>query len=211
MPSSPSKRAQGFLTRFGSARWRRRLAKQWKSEGYPSPAPPQVKEAVFRRYNLPGSIWVETGTWMGDTTDFLSRFAKHVWTIEPGPELAARARIRFENYANVTVVEGLSEEQLEPILSTISGDACLWLDGHFSSGDTYQGPLDTPIVLELEALSRHLSRLNRVVVLVDDIRCFDPSNPEYANYPSRSDLVAWADSHGFEWSIEHDIFVARKV
>ena len=198
-----------MLAPMGRAKWRLQMEREWKKRGYGVPAPAAVKESVFLRYNIPGSSWVETGTWLGDTTDFLSGFAKHVWSIEPGPELARNAKQRFLDRRNVTIVEGQSEDQLGPILDQIPGDVCLWLDGHFSAGDTFQGPMDTPIEAELRLVQDHLGRLGRVTVLVDDVRCFDPSIPEYSSYPSRSSLVSWADSCKLDWTIEHDIFIAR--
>jgi len=196
------------LAPIGRVRRNLRNEQGWKRGGYASPVPTRVKQAVLKRHHISGGTWVETGTWMGDTTDFLSGIADHVWSIEPGPELAARARERFLDRDNVTIVEGLSEDHLGHILESLHGDVCLWLDGHYSAGDTFQGPMDTPITMELREVERHLPRLDHVTVLVDDVRCFDPSLPEYATYPSRDWLVEWATSQGLSWTIEHDIFVA---
>lgn len=182
----------------------------WKADGYGVPAPPDVKQAVLLRYNIPASVWIETGTWHGDTTVFLAQFARHVWTIEPGPSLAQAASLRFADQPNVSVIEGLSETSLDGILAQVSGDVCFWLDGHYSAGDTYQGPVDTPIVAELDIITRHLDRLGHVAVLIDDVRCFDPNVPAYSHYPTRSSLVDWADSHQLTWTIEHDIFAATR-
>ncbi len=55
-----------------------------------------------------------------------------------------------------------------------------------------------------------MTQFDAVTVLVDDVRCFDPSQTEYAQYPSRSTLVAWADRLDLWWIIEHDIFVALR-
>ena len=96
------------------------------------------------------------------------------------------------------------------MLSGLTGDVSFWLDGHYSGGDTYQGPLDTPIREELNEISQMLDQLNSVSVFVDDIRCFDPSSQEYSQYPSRNWLAQWADQNGLNWTIEHDIFIAYK-
>lgn len=195
--------------RAGAARRRIRSDREWKRAGFSVPAPSHVKRAVLARYNIPGSSWVETGTWLGDTTEFLSGFASHVWTIEPGPALASTAKERFRAVGNVTVIEGLSEEHLDAVVTQLQGSVCFWLDGHFSAGDTFQGPSDTPIMDELAVIAGHLKRLQSVVVLVDDVRCFDPSDPRYATYPTRTALVSWADDNQLDWTVEHDIFVAR--
>ena len=39
---------------------------------------------------------------------------------------------------------------------------------------------------------------------------FDPAKPEFADYPSKAFLIAWAERLGFSWHIEQDIFVARR-
>ena len=55
-----------------------------------------------------------------------------------------------------------------------------------------------------------LDRFEDVRILIDDARCFDPQLKEYADYPSRSNLVQWAERNGLFWTIESDIFIACK-
>ena len=173
------------------------------------PAPPRVKRAVLRRYGATEGTWVETGTYRGDTTAFLARAAQHVYSIEPGPDLARDARERFAADSRVTIVEGLAEDRLAEVLDGIeAGPVSFWLDGHYSAGVTHRGPSETPIRAELAVVEKHLDRLTPVSVLIDDVRCFDPTNPEYAEYPSRGWLVGWAERNGLVWTIEHDIFAA---
>ena len=181
---------------------------QWKARDFVMPAPQRVKWSVLRRYGQPTDVWVETGTYRGDTTAYLARTAAHVHSIEPGPELAEAARWRFRDDTRVSILQGLSEERLPELLETLEGPVSFWLDGHFSAGVTFRGPADTPIRDELDVIGRHLGRLGRVSVLVDDVRCFDPSNPSFASYPTRGWLVEWAEGHGLTWTIEHDIFAA---
>jgi hypothetical protein len=180
----------------------------WKSSQYAMPAPQEVKWAVLRRYGGPADTWVETGTYLGDTTDFLASTAKHVYSIEPAPELVTRARHRFQDNARVTIVAGLSEDTLGPILDELAGPVSFWLDGHYSAGITHRGPEDTPIRAELTVIEEHLPRLGPVTVLVDDVRLFDPRIPEFSSYPPRAWLVSWAERNHLVWNIEHDIFAA---
>lgn len=86
----------------------------------------------------------------------------------------------------------------------------MWLDGHYSAGNTFQGPIDTPIRQEMAALEERQERFAALTVLVDDVRCFDSGNDDNGAYHSRSWLVAWANRCGMAWTIEHDIFVAWK-
>ncbi|MDD2857597.1 MAG: hypothetical protein PHU75_02885 [Candidatus Nanopelagicales bacterium] len=192
-------RTQGFHART--------LAR-WPLRGYSVPAPQHVKLGVLRRYGHAGGTWVETGTYLGDTTAVLARTALRVHTIEPSADLAQRARQRFVDHPNVTIHEGLSEDLLPGILDTIDGTLSLWLDGHASGGITHTGPVVTPIREELAAIEQRLDRWDSVTVLVDDFRGFGALAGEEGAYPSRSSLVQWADRCGFGWTVEHDIFVA---
>ncbi len=182
---------------------------KWRDSNFAMPAPQEVKWAVLARYDISDSTWIETGTLFGDTTSFLSTRAKHVYSVEPDLQLASRATKRFAQTREVTIVNGLSEDHLDDLLSRIDGPTSLWLDGHFSGGVTFQGPLDTPIKEELRILGRHISRLVDVAVFIDDLRLFDASHPDAQSYPGRTSLVNWAEQHRLWWTIEHDIFVAR--
>jgi hypothetical protein len=185
------------------------LMLEWEKRRFSAPSPHFVKQAVVLRNGLDHCTWVETGTYMGDTTELLSKVARQVYSIEPEPKLFAAAVKRFEAAANVKIINGISEAVFPELLPTLNGDVCFWLDGHYSAGVTYQGPQDTPITDELASVAANLKNFSQAVVMVDDIRCFDPSNPEYANYPTLDFLVDWARATGLKWHIEQDIFVAR--
>ena len=181
---------------------------QWSARGFASPPPPDVKQALLKRYGDPRSDWIETGTYQGDTTAFLAEIGRSVHSIEPQPELAARARERFADFPTVTIIEGLSEDCLDGVLSALSGSVRLWLDGHYSEGVTHKGPQDTPIRDELSIIERHLDHISDIAVMIDDMRMFDSGWSNAVNYPSRSELVLCADRLNFWWTIEHDVFVA---
>ena len=172
------------------------------------PAPTQVKWAVLHRYGGTTDTWIETGTYLGDTTEYLARTAKHVFSIEPEDNLAMRAAKKFSLHNNVTIIHGLSEDHIDNLLDSVEGPVSLWLDGHYSAGITFKGPIDTPIERELDAIARRLYRLDVAAVFIDDVRCFNPQIPDYAAYPHRSSLVRWAENCQLDWTIEHDIFVA---
>lgn len=174
--------------------------------GRAGPAPRSVKNAVLLRYGIADATWVETGTFLGQTAEFLARSARHVFTIEPSRPLFTRAACRFAG-SNVTVLNGTSESVLPDLLPTLSGPVNFWLDGHYSAGVTYCGATVTPIAAELEAIDRSLANFGPVVVLVDDVRLFG-SDP---GYPALSYVTEWADRAGLAWHIEHDILIMRSA
>jgi hypothetical protein len=183
--------------------------RNWADREFAAPSPHFVKQKVLLRNGLRDATWVETGTYMGDTTSVLSKVAKMVYSIEPDPMLFSKAEKKFSNTTNVKLIKGLSEDVFPKLLPTITGNICFWLDGHYSEGITFKGPQDTPIMDELGVIERNLARMNKIVVMVDDVRCFDPKNPEYSAYPPVDLLVDWARKHNLTWNIEHDIFIAK--
>jgi glycosyltransferase involved in cell wall biosynthesis len=183
--------------------------KDWADREFAAPSPHFVKQKVLLRNGLPDATWVETGTYMGDTTTVLSKVAKMVYSIEPEPTLFSKAEEKFRNASNVKIIRGLSEDVFPKLLPTIGGDVCFWLDGHYSAGITFKGPQHTPIIDELAAIGRNIEQMGKIVVMVDDVRCFDPGNPEYSAYPPVDVLVDWARKHNLTWHIEHDIFIAK--
>lgn len=185
--------------------------RDWIATGYAPPSPPHIKRAVLMRLGLSDATWIETGTFMGDTTAMLAQTAKHVYTIEPDRALYEQAVKRFKSLSHVDVMHGLSEDVLPTVLSKVSGDVCFWLDGHYSGGITHQGPIDCPVRQELRHIDLNMSRFDRFVVLIDDARCFDPTISDYSDYPSLDFLVDWCRANGLKWYLEHDIFVARSA
>jgi hypothetical protein len=188
----------------------RMQAKQWRRRLYDVPAPQKVKWAVLERHAIPGATWVETGTYKGDTTEFLAARAPMVYSVEPADALYQAVKMRFKNCRNVKLLHGPSETIFPSLVKQLRGDVCFWLDGHASGGDTFQGVSATPVMKELQEIEASLHSFSSIIVFVDDMRCFDPAIPEYADYPSRAALVQWAERQGMKWHIEHDIFVARR-
>ena len=181
---------------------------EWSRRQYDAPSPRLIKRQVLLRNGFSNAIWVETGTFLGETTDFLSKNAKMVYSVEPEPNLFERAQRKFSRSENIKILNGTSELVFPQLLPTLSGAVNFWLDGHYSAGITFKGQKDTPVVEELLAIEANLVNFSEVCVLIDDLRCFKPHKEEYAHYPTVNHLVDWAGKNMLNWHIEHDIFVA---
>ena len=181
----------------------------WVKRGYSAPSPHFMKQACLLRNGFSSATWVETGTFLGQTTQLLAKHAPKVYSVEPESALFARACKLFSKHKNVEILNGTSEDIFPKLLPTISGDVNFWLDGHYSAGITFRGSRDTPVLEELACIARNLSNFGKVCILIDDIRCFNPKIPEYSSYPDLNVLVAWAAEKGMIWHVEHDIFIAK--
>lgn len=202
-----------FISNFRAQQRRKRNTqneyKEWRERQFASPSPSEIKRAVLLRHGTKNATWVETGTFMGETSGLLATHGKQVYTIEPEPKLFAGATERLKKLSNVEVIHGTSEEVFPKLLPRLSGAINFWLDGHYSGGLTFEGVSHCPVKEELKLISSCQSQFTSLVVMIDDIRCFQPDISEFKDYPSLDELVDWARSMKMSWTIEHDIFIAR--
>lgn len=204
-----------FLTRANPKILKKYLADistlEWVERDFALPASNAVKNKVLSRYAIPDATWIESGTFYGNTSAFLAGIGKIVYTIEPSEVMFNIGKKKLEKIKNVTQLFGTSEDILPQLCAEIQGNICFWLDGHYSSGETYKGQNETPILEEMRIIGMHLKNYENICVFIDDVRCFNPEMKEYENYPSVSWLVQTADEWGMQWKIEHDIFICWKL
>ena len=181
----------------------------WMARGYGSPAPFNVKLQTLFRNALPNSDWIETGTYLAETTVALAKqFPKNqVLSIEPQLQIHRFVSDEFSNFKNITFLLGSSEDRFEEAILQLNQNLNFWLDGHFSGDITFQGEVESPILYELEMIEKHSVRMKNFCVLIDDFRLFGVS----PGYPSKYTIVDWANRLQLDWRIENDIFVAKLI
>lgn len=178
----------------------------WRSNGFAAPPPPSVKRRALRRNAIVGGTFVETGTFLGDTSVEATAYSHRVITIEASPTLCAYLRRRFVNYPQIELVEGTSQEYLLGAVSSVRGDVTFWLDAHASGGITFGDPEITSIRRDLATIAASRHQFGSIVVMVDDIRGFGHQPP---HYPDVSFLIDWADQNEMTWNIELDMMCMR--
>lgn len=113
--------------------------------------------------------FVETGTYLGNTSAWAASHFERVITIEADAALYARARERFANQSNVEVYFGNSGEIISVIVSRLPDPSLFWLDAHYSGEGTAGESHECPLLAEIAALDA--SPIEHVV-LIDDARMF---------------------------------------
>jgi SAM-dependent methyltransferase len=175
---------------------------RWYLHGRPAPPPPSVKRAVLRRHLRAHrlKVFVETGTFLGETAAALAPMAAKVVTIELSSELVDVARRHLARAKNVSVFHGDSALLLPSVLADLHEPALFWLDGHYSEGNTARGLTDTPVREELAAILRHASGGH--VILIDDARAF-----EGGEYPTIAEIewIVHELAPAYCVSVRHDI------
>lgn len=149
------------------------------------------------------NIFIETGTFLGDTIEQFKNNFKQLISFELSEELAEKAKQKFSNQQNVIIVVGDSGKLLPAYLKEITEPCLFWLDGHYSSeffmGDEYiitaKGEKNTPIVEELKAILSH--PVKKHVILIDDARCFNGRD----DYPTKKQLKQLVTSYTKDLSV----------
>lgn len=134
---------------------------------------PSLTYNEVKQFSLPlePHIFVETGTYMGDTTNAISPYFNKVYTIEVQPSYAMNARNRFKNHNHISVLQGDSSVVLKAVCPELDMPVFFWLDGHYSGGDTGKGEKDCPLLEEVAAIYKLCKQ--PCVIAIDDVRLFD--------------------------------------
>jgi hypothetical protein len=183
--------------------------KSYYLRNFTSPAPRFIKMRTLVNFAHPQGTWLETGTYMGDTSRYLAKRYKKIISIEPSDYFFKYSQSRLQRFNNIHLINGTSEEHFEKALISATPIANIWLDGHFSEGGTYLGENMTPILHELESICRNKSKFESVVIFIDDIRCFPRTANTENGYPQFQFLIDWCNENGFEWQVQNDILIAE--
>ena len=194
-----------FIFRF-------RILREWLQfydRNFSAPTPRHFKMQTLLRFSIVQGGWVETGTYMGDTTIFLAKRFPAIVSIEPSTELFGFAKSRVGRFKNVELLHGTSEEFFEDAILSIAPKANVWLDGHFSGGITFQGVNLSPVEKELDSVARNLDHFNELVLFIDDVRLFPRTDDDVTGYPKFQWLINWCATYGFRWQVQNDILIAE--
>lgn len=114
--------------------------------------------------------FVETGTYLGETTlSMIDHFDK-LYTIELSENLYNRFNGLDYDRNKIISLLGDSSEIIKNVIPDINEDVIFWLDGHFSSGETAQGKKDCPLVEEITHINELCKKSG--IIIIDDLRLF---------------------------------------
>ncbi len=124
----------------------------------------------------------EAGTFLSRTTQMPAKSAGQVHSVEPQPEQFAPAVEKFAANPNVKTLNSTGERVLPAALFTCGCSVNLTFDGHGPEGITYRGEHDTSVIEELAVIEANTFLHPQLCVLVNGVRCFDPSLVEFSTY-----------------------------
>jgi hypothetical protein len=148
-------------------------------------------------------IFVETGTWKGDTVEKMRHLCDRVISIELDRGCFEAAKRRFSSCPNVEIIFGDCTEEIPKLLPSLDAPTLFWLDGHWSGQGSAKGTEEEPIVAVLSALAR---RPGQYTVVIDNARTFNGRD----GYPHLHEVLqplTKIDSC-YSISIQNDLIVA---
>ena len=145
--------------------------------------------------------FVETGTYLGDTVECLCEDFELLHSIELSPVYFEQASRRFTGRPKVHLTNADSTSGLAHVLASLGSDRVLvWLDAHFSGGDTAKGASNSPVESELRTILGFNARSD--VILIDDLRYFWQTRSGFLKheallgYPSVRQIVELLNKDG---------------
>lgn len=182
--------------------------REWESGGCPVPPPHAAKQRIIEELTKLYSceVFIETGTYLGDTIFSQKGNFKKIISIELAKKLYKSAVRRFKKYSHIQIFWGNSGDLLFKIMPEIKTRALLWLDGHYSGGITAKGKTESPVFKELDAVFSNNNYHH--IILIDDARLFIGQR----DYPTLEELKAFVKSKDPEYliKIETDIIILTK-
>ena len=159
--------------------------KEWVLLGCPVPPPEWYKQWYIRhcigKYGIQN--FVETGTYLAETTLAILPWVELVYTFELDRHLWNRAVGLLSRFPHVIPLYGDSGDGLQRCIPFLSGKTLFWLDAHYSGPGTSGEEGVTAINKEVEVIIELAKESH--VVLVDDIRGFGKCK----GYPTVDELV----------------------
>ena len=163
------------------------------------------KVRIIRSYieRFQPQIFIETGTYRGDTLGKIKERVQKAYSIEVGNELYKKACERFAKEikaGNLELFLGDSRAVLPKILAEVREPAIFWLDAHYSGAGTAKADIITPIEEELKLIFGHPIRKH--IILIDDARDFIGEG----DYPTPDTIQKLAESAGYSFEMKDNIF-----
>jgi hypothetical protein len=156
---------------------------------------------------LPLEIFVETGTFEGDTIELVRPLFPVIHSVELSEDYYRKVEKRFNDAPSVQLHLGHSAEVLRKIRPEFAGASVLfWLDAHWCVADkTAGGMSQCPLIEELDAIG---TVGPQSIVLIDDARLFlcpPPFPHEITQWPRFQKVVESLTG----LSNKHEIIVAN--
>jgi hypothetical protein len=129
-------------------------------------------------------FFVETGTYIGQSTYNIQNLFLKLYTCEASKDLykAAKNLFLLTKSNNIKIYLSDSRSFLNSLNKTIANNSVFFLDAHYSTGITSKEYGTCPLIDELQII---INKTSNAVVVVDDIRTMNGKN----GYPNLNEIL----------------------
>jgi len=129
---------------------------------------PNLTEIFYKETNTSKSKhYIETGAYLGSGIKSVKKNYNNIHSIELSPKWYNHNLEQFKDDSNVNMYLGDSKKVLPELLSKIDEPVTIFLDAHYSGGNTAFGEEEVPLLYELEILKK---RKHNDIIIIDDCR-----------------------------------------
>jgi len=121
-------------------------------------------------------LFVETGTYMGETTLGLFEFFDLFYTVELDEVIFNNFNNLNYNREKIKSYLGDSIVVLPEIIKLLNKNCIFFLDGHYSGSGTGKGIKDVPILEEIKFINDNYNLSS--IIIIDDLRLFNTNYTE---------------------------------
>jgi hypothetical protein len=121
-------------------------------------------------------IFIETGTYIGETIFSMESLFNKLYTIEINEELYTNTKSRYRGN-KIHFIFGDSSDEIKNVLEECDNKVLFFLDGHYSGGNTGNfkiTTLYTPLEKELENINKYCK--HESLIIIDDCRDLGTKN-----------------------------------
>jgi hypothetical protein len=126
-----------------------------------------MMQKMFPMFFKNVKYFVESGTYLGESTLQAADIFKFVDTIEIFEPLYDKALLTLKDKKNVTCHLG---DSLDVLKNLLHEDTVYFLDGHTSGVDSGKGREDVPLMSEINIILQSIK--NNILLILDDARFF---------------------------------------
>ena len=162
---------KNILNRYRLKRRFHSVVTKWEKSGRALPPPPEYKFLAVINYSKKNNhkVLIETGTYRGNMLLHVQGFFDEIYSIEIQESLFLEAQKLLRRFEHIHLVCGDSAVVLPDLVQNLGSPSLVWLDAHYSAGETGGQDEIQPILHELTCL---LSSNLPHTILIDDAKDF---------------------------------------
>ena len=157
------------------------------------------------------NIFIETGTFFGNTTIELNNHFEKLYTCEISKELYSNAKRKFKKYRNIKSYLSNSSQFLKEILTNLDDNSriLLFLDAHYSGKQTGGKDYPCPHIDELKII-KNSKFFNKALIIIDDTRCWSTDSNDYYGWPKYEELEKESSEFKYRFNLA-DLYLLSNI